>query len=63
MGENKKIKPKQKKPKKKSRKVFKVIYIVLLLLIITCAAAGFGIISGMIKTAPELDLDIFLSNG
>ncbi|MEG1254699.1 transglycosylase domain-containing protein [Clostridium sp.] len=63
MGDNKKNEPKNIKPKKKKRKIFKAIYIILLLLIITCLAAGFGIMSGMIKTAPKLDLDTFLSNG
>ncbi|MEG0133171.1 MAG: transglycosylase domain-containing protein [Clostridium sp.] len=63
MGDNKKPTPKNTKHKKKKRKIFKVIYIILLLLIVTGVAAGFGILSGMIKTAPKLDLDTFLSNG
>lgn len=55
--------PKSKKPKKKKRIAFKVIYISLLLIIVGGVAAGFGILSGMIKTAPELNLQTILANG
>jgi len=63
MGEQKQTEVKKKKPtKKKKTKIFKVIYITLLILILSAFAIGSGIIMAMVKTAPELNIDTFLSD-
>ncbi|MEG0773195.1 PBP1A family penicillin-binding protein [Clostridium sp.] len=62
MGEKKQPEAKKKKPtKNKKSKFFKVLYISLLIIILSSIAVGGGIFMAMIKTAPKINLDSFLS--